>query len=360
MRLESVTIENFRNHKYLEFEPGRSITNIYGKNGSGKTSILESIHYSALTKGFNGTTDHECLTFGEDFFTIRSVFKGNNENQSNVIVTYGKGKEKKIYLNDQEIKTFSSHIGVIPCVTFTPKDMVFVHGSPIERRRFIDTTISQSDRKYLKNLIQNRRILQQRNALLSQYREGKDNTTLELLTQQFIKISAEIVDERIRFSKQFSLMLNQIYKWYPEEKKPEIKYFSTHGNYEKTEKKGDIEEIYNRNYKLLKNKEIIRGVTLFGPHRDDLLMSLDDKEIKKYSSQGQQRAFLVAIKITMITYLKIYTGEHPVCLFDDIFSELDEKIQEKILEALYENGQIIMTNTNKKDGYGIINISAER
>jgi DNA replication and repair protein RecF len=360
LRLVSVKIENFRNHKNLEFEPGPKITNIYGKNGSGKTSILECIQYSALTKGFIGTSDNECLMFNEEMFSITSLFIKNNDHQIKVKVTYGREKEKKIFFNEQEIKTFSTHIGVIPCVTFTPKDMIFVQGSPSERRRFIDSTISQSDRKYLKNLIINKRILHQRNTVLDTYNEYKDDKTLEILTEQFIKTSAEIIEERIRFSKQFSDMMKVIYTWFPEGKKPEIKYELINNKFDQNGKKEEIEEIYKEKYKILRNNEIRRGLTLFGPQRDDLKMTLDNKDIKKYSSQGQQRAFIVAMKITMMRYLKKMKEEYPICLFDDMFSELDKGIKEKILESISTDGQIILTNTERIDNYGIMNISTEK
>lgn len=354
MRLKSISIENFRNHRHLEFEPGQRITNIYGCNGSGKTTILEAIHYCSLTRGFIGNSDRDCLMFGEEMFTIRSSFENDLGSETRVVVAYALQKEKRILVNDQELQTFSRHIGLIPCVTFTPRELVIITGGPAERRRFMDTAICQYDRKYLFDLMQYRRVLQQRNALLSSYDDpAKIETALEVLTEQLAAHAVEIVMARERFITNFSVMLDEVYRWHPEGVHSEIVYQSSLLQAEKQLSKERMHTLFRERYRSLKKQELLRKQTLAGPHRDDLQMYHNGREIRKYASQGQQRAFLVAMKMTMHAYLHEHSDEMPVALLDDLFSELDEKVSSVMLETLSSKGQVIITSTEKKNGKDI-------
>ncbi len=360
MRLKSISIENFRNHGILEFEPGHQITNIYGSNGSGKTTILEAIHYCALTKGFSGNSDRECLKFGEEFFTIRSSFESENISETKVVVAYTSQKEKRILVNDQELLTFSKHIGTIPCVTFTPRELVIMTGGPAERRRFMDTAICQYDRKYLFDLLQYRRVLQQRNALLASFEDSsKVETALEVLTEQLITSAVQIVIARERFIYSFSVMLGEVYRWHPEETKNEILYQSSFPHGKTKLSKEEMQTLFRERYHAIKKQEILRRQTLAGPHRDDLELYINGREIKKYASQGQQRAFLIAMKMTLHAYLYEKSGEKPITLLDDLFSELDEKVSSDIIETLSLKGQVIITSTSKRDGDGIVTFSID-
>ena len=354
MRLKRISIENFRNHKYLEFEPGRKITNIFGSNGSGKTTILEAIHYCALTRGFSGSNDRDCLKFGEERFTIRSSFESDHGVESRVAVTYTPEQEKRILINDQELQTFSSHIGNIPCVTFTPKELVIITGGPAERRRFIDTAICQYDRKYLSDLMQYRRVLQQRNSLLASAVDlSKIDTFLEVLTDQLVKNAVEIVMARERFIGKFSLLLDDVYRWHPDGAESTITYLSSLQYAKQQLSRELMESIFKERYHAIKKQELMRRQTLAGPHRDDLQFYINGKEIRKYASQGQQRAFLVALKMTLHAYLFENADEMPVTLLDDLFSELDAKVSGIMLETLSNKGQVIITSTEKREGKDI-------
>jgi DNA replication and repair protein RecF len=360
LRLQTISIANFRNHKYLEFEPGHSITNIYGCNGSGKTTILEAIHYCALTRGFNGNSDRECLMFGEEMFTLRSSFKSDHDVKTRVVVAYTHQKEKRILVNDQELQTFSSHIGHIPCVTFTPREMIIITGGPAERRRFIDTAICQYDRKYLSDLLQYRRVLQQRNALLASYDQPSSiETSLEVLTEQLILLAVEIVMARERFISNFSRMLEDVYRWLPQGALSAITYHSSLLHGESSLSKDEMKRLFTERYSAIKRQEFVRRQTCTGPHRDDLQLFLDGREIRKYASQGQQRAFLIAMKITMHGYLNEYSQEMPITLLDDLFSELDDNVSGIMLKTLSSKGQVFITSTSKREGEGVKSFSIE-
>ena len=355
MRLESIRIANFRNHILLEFEPGPSITVIHGRNGTGKTSILEAVHYCSLTRGFSGSTDRDCLTFGSSYFSIRGSFISDRTSKTEIRITYSTEDEKRVFVNDQEIDSFSRHVGAIPCVTFTPCELSIVSGPPSERRRFIDSAICQHDRKYLADMMQYRRVLQQRNALLS---TGIDSPStmaaFDIWTDQLAALAATILVSRIEFIRKFEALFRKIYSWFPGDTEPQMVYQSSYGKFEHELGCDGLIDIFRSRYQNLKSQEIQRRQTLAGPHRDDLLLLSDGHETRRFASQGEQRSYLIAMKMALRSYLYEETGEHPIILFDDLFSELDPVVEEKIIDSLSSFGQVLITSTVKINGSGIV------
>jgi DNA replication and repair protein RecF len=360
LRLESIRIANFRNHKILEYEPGPEINVIYGRNGSGKTSILEAIHYCAFTRGFSGSTDAECLAFGEENFSIKGVFGGSNVCGNVVRIAYTPEKEKKVFVNEQEITSFSRHIGAIPCVTFAPHELAIVNGAPSDRRRFLDSAICQYDSRYMADLIQYRRILQQRNALLAGFSDQQSSIDgLEIWTSQLALYAASIVTARLRFVQKFREMLEPVFTSISEGSDPDLDYHCTLGRVRQDNSQEDITLYFIERYKENRKQEILRRQTLAGPHRDDLRFFMEGHEIRKYASQGQQRSYLVAMKITQHRYLTEMSGEQPITLLDDLFSELDDKVSASILDAVSSCGQVLITSTQEKTGNGILSFLLE-
>ncbi|NTV02522.1 MAG: DNA replication and repair protein RecF [Chlorobiaceae bacterium] len=346
MRLESIRIANFRNHDLLEFEPGPSITVIHGRNGSGKTSILEAVHYCALTRGFSGSTDRDCLTFGSEYFTIRGSFLNDRNMRTEVRIAYSAENEKQVFVNEQELDSFSRHVGAIPCVTFTPNELSIVSGPPSERRRFIDSSICQYDRKYLADMVQYRRVLQQRNALLT---AGIDTPSkmaaFDIWTEQIAVLAATIVKTRLDFIRKFGLLFRDIYSWFPGNLEPEMLYQSSYGKFDQEDGFEGLTACIRNRYQHIKEQEIYRRQTLAGPHRDDLQLLTDGHETRRYASQGEQRSYLIAMKMALRSYLFESTGEHPIILFDDLFSELDPVVEERIIDSLSSCGQVLITST---------------
>ena len=350
LRLKRIIYENFRNHRSLTFEPSDDITLIYGQNGSGKTSILEGILYCALTRGFVGAADSECLSFLSDYFLLDGNFIGESENTVNVKITYKKEKEKQVIVNNSEIKPFSRHIGRIPCVTFSPQELVIVNGSPSERRRFLDNAISQSDRRYLDNLLDFKRVLQQRNALLAQWQERNEvhHEMLSLWTEQLSRVSSAIIITRVRFLASFFHHFSKLYSQFSLNEQPGIIYRSTLGNISEQTSAEDLYNLFLARFNQTRNQEILRSQTMTGPHRDDLLFLINEKEIKKYASQGQLRTFLICLKLALHQFFYDTLGEKPLCLLDDIFSELDLSRCADIVAILQTCGQTIITSAEKK------------
>ncbi len=357
MRLEKIRIDNFRNHRLTEFEPGSSVTVIFGNNGIGKTSLLEAVHYCALTRGFSGSSDADCLAFGSDFFSIRATFISDTGVSIDVRVHYSPETEKRIFVNEQEVNVFSRHIGSIPCVSFLPSDHAIVTGAPAERRKFIDAAISQHDRKYLSDLIQFRKVLQQRNALLASYDQFPNvAVNLDIWTEQMAVIASSIVSARLVFVKEIEKIFSDIYAWFPEGEEPSMMYHSSFGRFQgEGESAEALAQLFMQRYEQTRKQEIRRGLTLSGPHRDEIFFYKKGKEIRKFASQGQQRGYLIALKIALHHYLREKHGENPVTLFDDLYSELDQDVAGKVTETLRSCGQVFITSTQEQVTDGVTN-----
>lgn len=354
MLIEEISLVNFRNHQYTEFRPGKSVTVIHGKNGSGKTGILEAIHYCAFTRGFSNFNDRDSLAFGEQYFRINSTFISDYGGRTNVRVNYSKEKEKQVYVNEQEIPVFSKHIGTIPCITFFSGETAIVNGSPSERRRFIDSAICQHDRKYMENLLQYRRVLQQRNALLIKCSESSHNRDeLEIWTDQLARQASAIIITRKTFINNYLKYFKDIYTAFPKNKDPEIIYNCTLFPQNDHISENDLYLSVLEKYRINTDREIYRGQTYAGPHRDDLQLYSDTYEVRKYASQGQQRLYHIAMKLALHRYLDDKNGETPITLLDDLFSELDACVVKHILVLLEQFGQTVITSTEPKKGQGI-------
>lgn len=361
MRLEQIKYENFRNHRLSLFEPSEGINLIYGSNGSGKTSILEGIHYCALTKGFVSASDSECLLFTADYFLLEGSFQNPAGCDVEVKISYTKEKEKLITVNNSDIKPFSSHIGKVPCITFSPSEIAIVTGAPGERRRFLDSAICQTDRRYLEDLIAYRRVVQQRNALLIQMAEKNfpQDGMLALWTENLSRLAASIVYARAAFIKQYFSRFRDLYLQLLVDEEPALHYKSSLGTLDADY---SVEELYRRfikKYQETESYEMMRAQTMSGPHRDDLLFFINGKEIRKYASQGQLRTFLIALKLAQHRLFFDTTGEKPICLLDDIFSELDASRRSDIFAILENCGQTIITATEHTERKNVSAFSVE-
>jgi len=360
--LNSLKYNNFRNHQFLYFKPADGITIIYGKNGSGKTSLLEGVHYCALTKGLVGANDSECLSFLSEFFLLDANFTSDNELPLSVKVTYTKEKEKKIIVNNSEVKPFSLHIGRIPCIIFTPSEMVIVTGSPIERRRFMDNAICQTNSKYLHDLMAYRRVLTQRNALLLQIHEKHNiqKDMLSLWTEHLAVHAAAIVYARVQFIDAFNERFKQLYAQFSLDEHPCIVYRSSLPYEREQETSLDhLSSFFYKRYLQTEDQEIFRSQTITGPHRDELQFLINNKDIKKYASQGQLRTFLITLKLSLHQYFLDFLDEKPICLLDDIFSELDASRVSSLFKILEPFGQTIITSTEKIAHQNVTTLSIE-
>lgn len=345
MKLNTLSLKNFRLHKNSSLNFSDSLNYIIGGNGQGKTTLLEAIYFLSTTKSLITKTDSETLNFDESEFEIFGEFEEKVKDKVRIYYSRDIGK-KSIFLNEKQIYRSSSVIGKFPVVTLTQSDHYITLGSPSERRKFIDSVISQASSTYLDILLDYHKVLRQRSSLLSKIKEGYgQEAQLDAWTESLIKLGVELVKHRFDFVEGFNAYIVESYnKIMAEVEKPFIKY-SFLGEFNKDK----IEEVFRNELALKRKDELRRATNLVGPHRDDFIFELNGKELRKYGSQGQHKTFQIALRFGEFFYLKNKLNKAPLFLMDDIFGELDSYRSKKISEYLKEVGQAFITMTDFTD-----------
>jgi DNA replication and repair protein RecF len=357
MVLNQIELQNFRLHKNTSLEFSDKLNLIIGGNGQGKTTILEAIYYLCTTKNLNLASESDVVAFGENYFDAKGKFSDLTENNTRIFYDTLKNK-KNFFLDDKPVSNSSNIIGKFPIVTLIQSDHAITQGAPSERRRFVDSVISQASHTYLELLLDYNKVLRQRSSLLSQIKETRDKTLMEQLdpwTDSLISSGAEIIKHRINFIKEFNLYLHEAYNHIIEgSEEPLIEYDSLA---ELTEE--NATEEFRKEINAVREDELRRATNLVGPHRDDFVFSINGLELKRFGSQGQHKTFQIALRFGQFFFIKEKLCKAPIFLMDDVFGELDSYRAGKISEYLSEIGQafITMTDLTKTEG---LNKSAEK
>lgn len=339
--IKKLEIKNFRNHSQYHLEFKKNIIYIVGPNGSGKTSLLESIYFLATTKSHRTNIEKEMIKNN----TLFSLVKIKTQKDEYQIILSDKGK--RVSINQIEKKRLSDYIGSFNVVMFSPEDANLIKGSPQVRRRFLDLEISQLDFNYLHLLSQYKQTLKQRNALLKQVKIEDDYTFLNILGEQLYEIGEKIIQIRKSFINDLNKKLKKAYQLFSNHE-VEIKYLP---NIEK--------EKYLNHFKTKQKVDIYNQTTLVGIHKDDFIINFNKEKAINFASQGQQRLIVIALKLTLLKLIKEKTEKEVVLLLDDVLSELDETIQQKLLEELPNDEQIIISsavNIKEKENIQIIHL----
>ena len=331
MNIRSIELKNFRNYENLEisFDEGTNI--LFGDNAQGKTNILEAAYMSGTTKSHKGSRDKEMIRFGEEEAHLKTVVaRGGREYQIDMHLK--KNRAKGIAIDKIPIKKASELFGILNIVFFSPEDLNIIKSGPAERRRFLDSELCQLDRIYLADLTNYNKILAQRNKLLKDmiYRPGLSDT-LPVWDMQLIETGKKIIRRR----KQFVDELREIVS--------DIHYRISGGKEELFLKyEPNIDDIFFED-ELSRAKEKDKKLcqTSVGPHRDDLLFSIGDVDIRKYGSQGQQRTSALSLKLSEIELVRKSISDTPVLLLDDVLSELDSSRQNYLLNNISDTQTII-------------------
>ena len=339
--LKKISIINYKNIVDKEYNLDPKINCFVGNNGVGKTNILDSIYHLALGKSYFNLRNDQLINKNEDFMVIDGLFDLNGKKE-NIICSIKRGDKKNLKRNGKTYKKFSNHIGLIPVVLISPYDNDLINEGSSERRKFIDSVISQNNKEYLINLIAYSRVIQNRNSLLKQYNKSVDFDldTIKIYDDQIIKLSEPIFMARKNFFNDFKDLVIEKYDQISEnQEKISIEY------------KSDLFDSEIKN--LIENsfqKDVILQYTSSGIHKDDFIFNLDGSRIKKFGSQGQQKSFLIALKLAQFEYLKNKTGNSPILLLDDIFDKLDLIRVKRIVEIVNSTnfGQLFLSDTDRE------------
>lgn len=344
MILKELFLTNFRVHQNTKMSFSDGINYIVGGNGQGKTSILEAIYYLCTTKNFKSSTDLEILRFNEDDYEITGLFE--DLTKDSLRVYFNKNEKRRVYLqNNKQIHRASDVIGKYPLVLLTPEDHSLTQGAPSERRRFVDSILSQAKRSYLDAFLDYNRVLKQRSGLLSLIQQNYSRNLLVQLDawdERLVESGLLIINMRCEFVKLFNRFVTESYsKIMFNSEVPHIEYSTF----------ADDPSLVNREYFQQKlnskrDEEIRRSSNLVGPHRDDFIFKINEKSLKTYGSQGQHKTFQVALRFAQYFYLKENSGRNPLFLLDDVFGELDSMRAQRISEYLREVGQTFITLTD--------------
>ena len=338
--LKKISIINYKNILDKEYELDPKINCFVGDNGVGKTNILDAVYHLSMGKSYFNVKNDQLINRGKDYMLVDGVFELNNKNES-IVFSLKIGEKKVLKRNGKPYKKFSNHIGLIPVVLISPYDNDLINEGSSERRKFIDSIISQNDKEYLINLIAYTRVIQNRNKLLKQYNRSVDFDldTIKVYDDQIYKLSEPIFKARDKFIKEFTPLVLEKYKHISDDKeKISIEY------------KSDL--INNHVENLIKDsfqKDVILQYTSVGLHKDDFVFNIDENRIKRFGSQGQQKSFLIALKLAQFDYLKNETGNSPILLMDDVFDKLDLMRVKRIVEIVNSTnfGQLFLSDTDK-------------
>jgi len=341
MIINKLSLYNFKNHSEKKFEFSPQINCFVGNNGVGKTNILDALHYLSVGKSFLGNTDINNIKKDEDFFTIDAEIQ-NDDSEDIIKISQPKESKKIIKKNDKSYDRMADHIGYLPSVMISPYDSNLISDSGESRRKFLDSMISQTNSEYLFELIQYQKTIQQRNALLKYFAKNRvfDKDSLEIYDEPISRSGTKIFEKRSAFVSQLNPIVQNFYNIISGGKETVSVIYESH--------------LFDDSFQNLLKDNIERDrmltYTSKGIHKDDLLFDMDSILIKKIGSQGQQKSFLIALKLAQMSLVKELTGKTPILLLDDIFDKLDDHRVSQLIELVNQEnfGQIFITDTHRE------------
>lgn len=339
LRLQSISLVQFRNYVRQDFSFSERIIGICGINGTGKTNLLDAVYYMSFSRSYFSRPDSQNVHHGLQGMRLEGMYELDKELQQLVCILRENAR-KELSLNGEDYKKFSDHIGRLPCVMIAPDDITLITGGSDERRRFIDTLLSQINKDYLHVLIDYTRILQQRNSLLKQSAESgrTDESLLQVLNEQLVEKGNYLFAERKKFLESFLALTASVYK------RIAGKDDGLSMQYESQLLHDDFTQLLQST----RQKDLALQRTTTGIHKDDLLFSMGNAAFKTEASQGQRKSLLFALKLAEWQVLKENKGFTPILLLDDVFEKLDEQRMFQLLNwvCTESDGQVFITDTH--------------
>ena len=339
MILKKISVLNYKNIAQAELEFSPKMNCFIGHNGVGKTNLLDAVYFLSFCKSATNAVDSQDIRHGEEFFMLQGEYERENGEPEVVYCGLKRRQKKSFKRNKKEYKRLSEHIGLIPLVLVTPADAALIAGGSEERRRFMDMVIVQYDHEYLEALTRYNKALQQRNVLLKQ-EEEPDEELMRVWEEIMAQEGTTIYEKRKAYVEEFIPVFQDFYSRISQGKEEVGLQYVSHGQ------RGDLLEVIRRD----RAKDRVMGYSLHGIHKDDLEMTLGGFPIKREGSQGQNKTYLIALKLAQFDFLR-RTGSRtvPLLLLDDIFDKLDADRVEQIVKLVSgeQFGQIFVTDTNR-------------
>lgn len=341
MYLQKLSISNFKNYREAALEFSDKINCFIGDNGAGKTNLLDAIYYLSFCKSYFNPVDTQNIRLNETFFAIHGTYLKNGESPDVISCIQKADSRKSFRFNQKEYERLADHIGLFPLVMVSPYDRDLINEGSETRRKYLDGVIAQFDKTYLDDLISYNRALAQRNALLKHFADSRtfEYSLLEMWDRQLTEYGHKIHAKRASFLDSFTPIFQHYFNFISEGKeKVVLKYQS---------------QLYDRDLDQLLaisvEKDRAARFTTSGIHKDDLELLISGNPLKKFGSQGQQKSYVVAVKLAQFDYTRQIKGFKPILLFDDIFDKLDDKRVHQIIRLVSENnfGQVFITDTKR-------------
>lgn len=344
MHVESIKLINFRNYINLDIKLNKNLNIFLGPNAQGKTNLLESIHISSSGRSYRTSRDRELINMDKSVGYIGlKVIKDNFEKY--IEVKFEENKNKRVRINRVETDKLSDLVGQVNVVIFSPEDLKLVKGGPSERRTFLDEEISQIRPRYRHNLNKYKQILFQRNNLLKSIKyNNKDSKMIDVWDAQLIDTGVEIILSRIDFIEKLSVISKNIHSKLTTDNEELSVIYAPSFKIESKDK-DQIKETFKKNLNDELVKDIEKGTTSLGPHKDELEILINNMSSRIYGSQGQQRTSALSLKLAEVDLIKDEIGEYPILLLDDVLSELDVD-RRKSLVKTFKDVQTIITSTD--------------
>jgi len=337
--LQQLSVINFKNYAEAGLTFSEGVNVFTGNNGAGKTNLLDAIHYLSLCKSYFNPIDSQQIKQGADFFIITGSFN-KNDNQEAVACSVKRNQKKQFKRNKKDYQRLADHIGLFPLVMVSPYDISIIIEGSEERRKFIDNVISQTDNAYLDELIIYNKVLLNRNAMLKLIADtGRyDPNLMDVLDEQLTVSGTRIFEKRKAFMESYTEIFNKHYRFLSDDaEQVELVYESQL-----------LQDDFGALLKKSIEKDRAPERTTMGIHRDDLQFAIHGMSMKKFGSQGQQKSFLIALKLAQYSFLYKQNGFKPILLLDDIFDKLDDQRVTKLMQMIsnHDFGQVFITDTN--------------
>ena len=352
MKLENLTLNNFRNYTYSKVNFKSGVNFVVGKNAQGKTNLLESVYLMSVGKSPKNSKDKQLIRFNETKSKIEVNFSTIAGNK-NIQMYLDKSDKKSIKINKLNILKLTELVGTLSVVYFSPDELKLIKEVPEDRRSFLDVSISQFDKSYLYDLLKYNRILKMRNQILKSMDSVESKVEqLKLFTPQLVETAEKIIEKRLTFIEKLKIFAKSVHKEITIEEDLDISY--SYNKKDNLSIKEDLKLQFDKNLE----KEIELGYTSIGPHRDDIIFRINGLDCKTYASQGQQRTVALVVKLSLMEVICEEIGEYPILLLDDVLSELDNARQERLLNMTTKYQTLISCTSipNSSISYNSINV----